>query len=262
MNQIFPLPPRELAVEDVYRDLTFPPSPTDRPYVLLNFVTTLDGQSTVGTSGAAGIGSAIDHRLMRRLRMTADALLHGAGTVRKDNFPPRIPADLEPERLMRGLRAQPFGAVVSRSGDLQPENRYFSRPGTVIFTADEQVAPLTARFGEKARTIGCGTGEVDLRRALRTLRTDFDVRVLLCEGGPRLAHDLIAQGLLDEIFLTLAPKIGSDGAALRLVEGPAFAPDQLPRATLLHVLQAENELFLRYRLPARPVPPAQEGPAA
>lgn len=254
MQRLYPPPALEIEREDVYRDLLFPEPPSDRPYMLLNFVATLDGQTTLGQGGAAGIGSATDHRLMARLRVAADALLHGAGTVRKDNFPPSVPVDLEPERLARGLAAQPFGAVVTARGDIGPDNRYFARPGSLVFTADQQVERLRALFGDRAGIVGCGDGRVELAAALRAMRRDYGARVVLCEGGPRLTHDLVAAGLLDEIFLTLAPRLASDGSALRLLDGPAFRVDALPQAELRHILHAESELFLRYRLTPTPVP--------
>ena len=253
MERLLPTPSTTLDLEDVYRDLHFPEPPASRPYVYLNFVSTIDGQVTLGEGGAAGLGSKADHRLMGRLRVTADALLHGASTVRKDNFPPEVPADLEEERLARGLARQPFGAVVTLSGDIAPDSRYFSRPGSVILTADLQVTRLASLFGDRAVVVGCGAETVDLGRALGTLRERFGVRTLLCEGGPGLTHDLVAGGHLDEIFLTLAPKLGSDKAALRLLEGRAFDPAALPQAELIQVLAEGSELFLRYRLQATPV---------
>src|SRR5579864_3912459 len=94
MERIFPPSTQPIALEDVYRDLTFPEPPEERPYTLLNFVSTLDGQTTLGDTGARDIGSKVDHRLMKRLRTVADGLLHGAGTIRFDNFPPVVPPDL------------------------------------------------------------------------------------------------------------------------------------------------------------------------
>jgi 5-amino-6-(5-phosphoribosylamino)uracil reductase len=248
MQRLFPHAAPDVQIEKVYQDLTFPEPPADRPYVLLNFVITLDGQSTVGAGGAAGIGSATDHRMMAKLRAVADGLLHGASTVRKDNFPPRVPDDLIPERIARGLTPQPLGSVVTRSGNIDPENKYFSMQPPVVFTTSVEVSRVAARLGQRAQVIGAGETDVDLAVALRMLRERFDIRVLLCEGGPVLTHALIAGGYLDEIFLTLAPKLGSDRNALRLVEGPAFAADALPELELLHVLKHESELFLRYRV--------------
>jgi riboflavin-specific deaminase-like protein len=248
MKQLLPLPACDVDVETVYRDLTFPEPPAERPYVILNFVQTIDGQTTLGSGGAAGLGSAVDQRLMKRLRVVADMLLHGAGTVRQDNFPPGVPKDLEHERLARGLRAQPTGVVVTASGRLLPENRYFSRPGALILTTRQQEERLHQLFDARATVISVGDQAVDLRAALGMLRQRFGARVVLCEGGPRLAYNLVENRLVDELFLTIAPKLGSDPRALRLLDGPAFDPAALPQAQLLHVLVADSELFVRYRL--------------
>jgi len=252
MEQLFPPSQNPIALEDVYRDLTFPEPPDDRPYTLLNFVSTLDGQITLGDTGARDIGSAVDHRLMRRLRTVADGLLHGAGTIRFDNFPPIVPPNLVPERMARGLSEQPLGVAVTASGDLDPGLRYFSARPPVIFTTEPRAAALQARFGARASVVGVGVGPVDLTAVLGVLRRRYGVRILLSEGGPKLAHGLIAAGLVDELFLTLAPKLGSDGGALRLLEGPRFLPPNVPRLTLAHVLHHDGELFLRYTL--RPSP--------
>ncbi len=242
-----------LAVEDVFMDLVFPEPPTDRPYTVLNFVSTLDGQVTLGDTGAREIGSETDHRLMRRLRTAADGLMHGAGTIRQDDFPPRVPPDLIPERLARGLAEQPLGAIVSASGNLSPALRYFSVRPPAVFTLNRHQATLSEQLGTKALVYGVGEVKVDLREALRILRTQLGVRVLVSEGGPQLAHGLIAAGLVDELFLTLAPKLGSDLSAARLLQGARFLPPEVPRLTLLDVLHHEDELFLRYRLSPNPV---------
>ncbi|MGH2391720.1 MAG: RibD family protein, partial [Chloroflexota bacterium] len=233
-------------------DLTFPEPPVDRPYTVLNFVGTLDGQTTLGDTGARYIGSDTDHRVMQRLRTVADGLLHGAGTVRLDDFAPRVPRNLVHERLARGLAEQPLGAVVTASGNLSPALRYFSMRPPVVFTTNDREEALGEMLGTRATVFGTGNGAVDLATALKVLRMRFGIRVLLSEGGPKLAHGLIAKGLVDELFLTLAPKLGGDGQAPGLVVGPRFRPPEVPRLTLLDVLHHEGELFLRYRL--KPVP--------
>jgi riboflavin-specific deaminase-like protein len=254
MQRLFPQHAPAVPIEKVYEELQFPEPPADRPYVLLNFVTTLDGQSTVGSGGAAGIGSETDHRLMAKLRALADGLLHGASTVRNDNFPPRVPDDLIQERIARGLAPQPLGAVVSRSGNLDPENKYFSMQPPVVFTTGSAKERVVARLGRRAQVFAMGDTDVDMAAALKMLRDQFDIRVLLCEGGAVLTHALLEGGYLDEIFLTLAPKLGSDKNALRLVDGPAFPAASLPTLELLHVLKHESELFLRYRVEPRTPP--------
>jgi riboflavin-specific deaminase-like protein len=248
MEWLFPHEDGSPAPSEVYADLQFPDPPAERPYVFLNFVTTLDGQSTVGTTGVAGIGSKQDHELMAYLRACADGLLHGAGTVRADNFPPRVPARLEPWRVERGMAPQPLGAVVTRSGNLAPDNRYFTARPPMVYTTRQAFASATSRLGDRAAVVATGEFDVDLGLALRDLRARHAIRTLLCEGGPVLARDLLGGGYLDEIFLTLAPKLGSDRAALHLLEGPPFLGDALPALDLIHVMRNDSELFLRYRI--------------
>ena len=85
-------------------------------------------------------------------------------------------------------------------------------------------------------------GRVDLPALLRTLR-DEGVEALLCEGGPTLHGALQAAGLVDELFLTIAPKL-SGGDTLRILEGLLPGPIDLELAWLL---EQDGELFARYR---------------
>jgi riboflavin biosynthesis pyrimidine reductase len=85
-------------------------------------------------------------------------------------------------------------------------------------------------------------GWIDLGERLRALRGE-GVRALLCEGGPRLHGSLQAAGLVDELFLTIAPKLAG-GEAPRILEGelPGTAPLEL-----VWLLESDGELFARYR---------------
>jgi riboflavin-specific deaminase-like protein len=248
MRRLLPPPDQEMDAEHAYRDLQFPDPPAHRPYVILNFVISLDGQATLGEGGAAGLGSKTDHRLMGYLRTTADGLMHGAGTVRADNFPPVVPEDLVPLRQARGLSPQPRGVVISASGDIPATNRYFSAGAPLLVTTVGRQADVARRLATRAEVLGVGEPSVDLQRALQMLRARYGMRLVLCEGGPVLTHDLIRQNLVDELFLTLAPVLGGDTQARRLLEGAAFPLQALPRATLRHLFANGSELFLRYRL--------------
>ncbi|HUC07642.1 MAG TPA: dihydrofolate reductase family protein [Solirubrobacterales bacterium] len=86
------------------------------------------------------------------------------------------------------------------------------------------------------------SGRVDLKALLSSLREE-GVRALLCEGGPTLHGALQAAGLVDELFLTIAPKL-SGGEAPRIIEGVLPETSELELAWLL---EHDGELFARYR---------------
>ncbi len=90
-------------------------------------------------------------------------------------------------------------------------------------------------------------GRLDLPRALAELRTRLGVRTVLCEGGPHLGAQLLAAGLVDELFLSLAPKLAAGdapGESLRILAGPELEPSV--ELELLGVLESESQLLLRY----------------
>ncbi len=208
----------------------------DRPYLALNMVASVDGRATLDGS-AVGIGSGLDKRLMRELRAEADVVLHGAGTVRADPLSARVPPDLVEQRLTRGLSAQPVGAIISRSGNLPHEHPYYESPTLIYVTAvDGRQLP-----GGPLVEV-CYVSSVE--HAVRDLARRGARRVL-CEGGPTLNASLFEAGLVDDIFLTIAPKLLGGRDPLTIVQGGRFGTIALELASLV---QVEGELFLRYRV--------------
>lgn len=219
-------------------------APADRPAVLVNFVASADGRATVeGRSGA--LGSDTDTEMLQRLRTRVDAVMIGAGTLRAERYG-RVVSDpeLRAERERSGLGADPLAVVVSDSLELPWEAGLFSDGGgrVVIFTASDAEPPQT----ETPVAVIRHDGAVALPEALRWLRREQDVRSLLCEGGPRLHGELQAAGLVDELFLTVAPKLAG-GDSRPILEAEFAEPVGLELAWLL---EAEGELFCRYRLRA------------
>ena len=91
---------------------------------------------------------------------------------------------------------------------------------------------------------------VDLHQALRQLRTDHGVEAIVCEGGPHLNAELLAAGLVDELYLVLSPLLLGGREPLTLVAGAALEPP--PRGELAWLLESGGYLFTRYRLQATP----------
>jgi riboflavin-specific deaminase-like protein len=214
----------------------------ERPFVATNFAVTVDGRATIG--GASGpIGSDTDTEMLARLRTRVDAVMIGAGTMRVERYGRVVGNQEQRERRERiGLPPDPLMVIVSGRLDLPWDAPLFAAGGgrVLIFTASEAEPPETATSLRVVRH----EDKVDITAALRHLREEHDVRALLCEGGPHLHDQLWAASLVDELFLTIAPRItGAD--APRILEGaglPAIA-----ELELAWLLEHEGELFARYR---------------
>ena len=222
---------------DGYRPWDDPPA--DRPRLALNFASTLDGRASIdGRSGK--IGSDTDTAMLAGLRQRFDAVMIGAGTMRVERYQRviRDPAKRE-RRESLGLPGDPLMVLVG-SLDLPWDAGLFTDGGgrVLIFTEDEGDPPETATPVDIVRS----EGRVDMTEAMGLLRSERDVRAVLCEGGPRLHSQLQAAGLADELFLTIAPKLVGAGATI--LEG---ALPEVAELELAWLLQEENELFARYR---------------
>ena len=207
---------------------------TPRPTLAINMVATVDGRAAVNGS-AVGIGSAADHRLLFELRAEADAVMHGAGTVRADPLSARVPRDLVQQRVDRGQSPQPLGVIVTRSGNLPVPHPYYDSPTVIYVTSDRPVAvDLPSVEIRRVQTVENVVADLGRRGVTR----------ILCEGGPTLNAALFAAALIDEIYLTLAPKLAGGLEPLTLITGPRFDP--MLRLELRSLVEREGELFLRY----------------
>jgi riboflavin-specific deaminase-like protein len=217
----------------------------DRPYTVTNFVLTLDGHATIrGRSGP--IGSDADTALLVALRTRVDAVMIGAGTMRAERYGRPLSDQAKRERREReGLAHDPLMVLVSGRLDLPWDAPLFTAGAgqVLIFTASEVEPPST----ETPVRVERHEDQVDLGRALEFLRRELGVRALLCEGGPRVHAQLIEAKLVDELFVTHAPKLAG-GHGPGLVTDLAEAERQLELAWLLYE-ESTGELFARYRMP-------------
>ena len=225
MRQLFPAFVDRVDPADVYADL---PDAVGRPAVRLNMISSVDGATAMG-GVSGGLGGSADKRVFAVLRSLADVVLVAAGTVRAENY---------------GPAAVPV-AVVTRTANLDWQSRFFTEADArpIVLTADDAPAENLARAAAVADVILAGTGGVDFKRALDELAVR-GARNVLAEGGPSLNGQLALAGLLDELCLTLSPKLVG-GDTKRILDGPALStPIDL---RLRSVCEDDGYLFLRYR---------------
>jgi riboflavin biosynthesis pyrimidine reductase len=175
----------------------------ETPWLRVNMVSTIDGAATGESGLTASINNEPDQRVFRLLRELADCVVIGAGTARTEGYPPLdVPT-----------------VVVSRSGSV-PEKMRGADPGRVLLATVSVAAGL-----EDARDVlgadnvlVLGSHRVDLA-ALKQALVDRGFGDILCEGGPHLLRDLLAQGVADELDCTFVPRMVA-GVQSRITDGP------------------------------------------
>ena len=217
----------------------------DRPYVITNFALTLDGHATI--SGRSGpIGSEADTAMLVGLRTRVDAVMIGAGTMRAERYGRIVgdPAKRE-QRKREGLSEHPLMVIVSGRLELPWDAQLFTDGDgeVLIATSSKDDPPETKTPVEVLRH----REAVDLASLLAHLRAEHGVRALLCEGGPRLHGQLIDAELVDELFVTHAPKLAG-GVGPGLVSELAERERGLELGWLLGE-DSTGELFARYLVP-------------
>ncbi|HYM54298.1 MAG TPA: dihydrofolate reductase family protein [Solirubrobacteraceae bacterium] len=227
---------------------TLPAERAGRPRVLLNMVSTADGRASLGGRSAPVSGRA-DRELFHGLRAPVDAVLVGAGTARVERYG-RIVRDDSRRRLRRerGLAEEPLACIVSTSLALGADIPLLGDPSARIAILTSSAASLPASAARVDYVRARRDGLLDLPAALAELGERFSVRTLLCEGGPHLSCQLFAAGLVDELFLSVSPRLAG-GEALRILAGPDLEPPV--ELELLGALESDSHLFLRYGVSAR-----------
>lgn len=248
-------------------DLCFRESKNRRPYVIGNFVETIDGVVSFQIPGRSGGGelsggSAEDRFVMGLLRSAADAVLVGSGTLHGDPGRVRIPELAYPEakelyaelRRRLGKPRLPLNVIVTASGRVDLSEPTFHTEGlrAAILTTAEGAARITSEHGDISPIAVRSTGESGLttpEALLRILDREFKVRLLLHEGGPTVFGQFLAAKLVDELFVTLAPQIaGRANKAQRpsIAGEMLFLPETAPWFELESVKQGSSHLLLRY----------------
>ncbi|MEX2301939.1 MAG: dihydrofolate reductase family protein [Bryobacterales bacterium] len=251
-------------------DLEFPEH-SDRPYVIGNFVSTLDGVVSFAVPGKSGGGdisgfNETDRFIMGLLRASADAVMVGARTLQEvapgylwspEHAYPK--AQEHYAKYRHGVLNKPeppWNVIVSGSGALDLQRAVFRARGvkTLVITSPKgaellSINGVAALDPVEVRAIEAPAGKIPPAPILELLRDEFAVKLLLHEGGPALFGDFVAHGRLDELFLTVAPQFaGRDTGQQRpgVISGVEFMPETAPWLKLASVKQSGDHLYLRY----------------
>jgi riboflavin biosynthesis pyrimidine reductase/predicted DsbA family dithiol-disulfide isomerase len=217
---------------DLYQDLEFSTRYEHRPYVFCNMVSTIDGKIITGERDEAvhDLGSATDHLVMHRLESKADAILVGAHSLRATGI------NWDPKTEIR--------IVVTQSGDV---------PWTSDFLRNGRPIVLTTRSStfdapDHVLVIRAGENKIDWNFALKELKK-MGVNVLNLLGGSETNASFLRMQLVDELFLTLAPKVKLGGATPTYADGSPLRRDEVQTYRLLSSVTVGQEIFLRYGRP-------------
>jgi len=222
-----------------------------RPFVSATFAMTVDGKITTRNFGPVDFTSREDKLHLFRQRALADAVMIGHSTLKRDNVRLRLPAELVAERLKRGQTQAPFRVIVSNQGKIDAQLKIFQSAKTgpiLIFSTKRMPRKFRSQLRGVAKLHLSDSEDVDLAEMLRSLRRDYKVRRVACEGGPILFRSLLELGLLDELSLTIAPYLfgGADAPTLTGLS-KEFLPASV-HCTMTSMRVVGNECFLTYRI--------------
>ncbi|MCX6079349.1 MAG: 2,5-diamino-6-(ribosylamino)-4(3H)-pyrimidinone 5'-phosphate reductase [Chloroflexi bacterium] len=224
-----------------------------KPFVFINVAVTADGKMDTFERKGAGISSATDKARVLRLRAESDAVMVGGHTLLDED--PKLTvktAQLREERIVRGMTENPIKVGVVTQANLKVDGDFMtSGPARrIIFTTSQTSAEQISVLSEHgAEVYVLGEKRVNLNLALETLYS-LGVRHLMVEGGGSLNFELLRKGLVDELYVYLAPKIFGGQTTPTLAAGKG-----LPESAALHlklmdaqVLDDDGGVLIRYNL--------------
>jgi len=226
-------------------------SSSSLPFVLVNMAMTADGKIATASRAVSSFSSCYDQAQLLELRATADAVVAGARTA--DLNPVTLgpgPARYRRLRLRRGLAEFNLRIIVSGTGSVSSQARVFKRAFSpiIILTTRQATASRLKRLRALAADVRiCGARKIDFRSALRWLRRRWGVKRLVCEGGGELNDALFRAGLVNELHLTVCPRIFGGRAAPTITDG--LGVGKLARGARLELRSARRqseEMFFVY----------------
>lgn len=216
---------------------------------IVSCAVSVDGYLDDATQSRLILSGPEDFDEVDALRARADAILVGAGTIRKDN--PRLlvrdPARVA-AREAAGKSPHPFRVTLTASGDLNPNANFFIGPGPpLVYCRASAATKLMADLGDNAKVIEIEP-ELSLAAVLADLHQERGVATLLVEGGARILRDLLAANLADELRLAIAPFFVGDESAPRFAMPAHYPHGPAAPMTLVSVRRLGDVVVVHYRL--------------
>ncbi|MFE5287962.1 RibD family protein [Nocardia sp. NPDC056611] len=217
-----------------------------RPRVLLSVAVSIDGYIDDASPDRLLLSNAADFDRVDALRAESDAILIGAETLRRDN--PRLLVNSSDRRLQRvaaGKPDYPARVIVSARGELDPELRFWHSGGErLVYTTDSGAARLGDRLAGLAEVVSLGAA-IDFAALLDDLGKR-GVESLMVEGGGSIHTAFLSAGLVDEIWMAVAPLVVGDPAAPRFLGPAAFPGGPQHRMQLADVARIGDIALLHY----------------
>src|SRR3989344_1246884 len=219
----------------MYKDKDLPQGSTIKPFIFTNFVATVDGKVQVleNWKDYWPIGSRKDYETLLELRALSDVLIHGSSNAKTYRFVKTIQnPQLEKVRGERGVNKILPYVVLSNHPDSSLLDHLKDPAGEKAYLVTSKKAHLPEKAHQTVKIIRTGEDRIDLKKVVKTLAKELKAKRILMEGGPTLLGSFLSENLIDEIFLTVTPKIfGNDpGKTLTLVEGKLFPADKIKRS--------------------------------
>ncbi len=224
-----------------------------RPFTFINVAVTVDGKMDTFERKGATISSKEDILRVQRLRAGVDAVMVGGHTLLDED--PKLTVKNEAlrlERTSKGLPENPMKVGIVSVANLQPDGNFLTAGPArkVIFTTSQTSAENISVLSKLGTEVYISDEKrVNLHYALNTLYT-LGIRRLMVEGGGTLNYELLRQGLADELYLYVAPKIFGGQTAPTLAAGAGLAAAASVELKLLDVQSIDDSggLLIRYKL--------------
>ncbi|MGA7124773.1 MAG: RibD family protein [Chthoniobacterales bacterium] len=218
-----------------------------RPRVTIHFAVTLDGKVSTPGHTPAQFTSARDKKRLLQVRSENDAVIVARGTLETDRMALGLPDPaLRVQRLHRGASEEPLRVIVSATGQISLDLPIFQNPGApiVLYTTSKIPALKRIELEQRVTIHKAGQDQVDLNYVMSHLFSHYQVRTVVCEGGPTLVKSLAEVDLIDRIILTVAAKLFGGKLAPTLTGLPGnFLPASRHFRLVNHEI-GDNEFYL------------------